>query len=90
MKRYNIETAHQYIAVNIEDDLTTVSLLDFETGVTAKAHALRFFGDKYDESIGINVAYNRALGRLARKNEKYFIRLTEPVERWNDAATTSR
>ena len=78
-KRYSYLDENYFVAIQLRDDLTTVEIRSNITGLSAKAHALRFHGDAYNEDIGINVAHARAVSRLARKNEKYFIRQTEPA-----------
>jgi len=78
-RRYVIDNDDWYLEFLLRDDLTTVEVQDNHTGIVARAHALRFSQDKYDESIGMHVAYSRALQRLARKNEKHYIKQTVPV-----------
>lgn len=79
MARYLTVTNESYaVDISLDDDLTTVEILDFNTGLRGRAHALRYREDKYNETIGISVASSRALARLARKNEKYYISQTQP------------
>lgn len=78
-RNYTFDDHNKYVDVIIKDDLTTVNILDWATGLNAHGNALRFSGDEYDENIGINVAYARALSRLSRKSERYWIRQTTPV-----------
>lgn len=74
---YTVATDEQNVAVYIEDALTTVAIYDYITGLGARAHALWFREDTYDENIGVQVAYSRAVARLARKQEKYWIKQTQ-------------
>jgi len=81
MSRWNTYNNDQFfIDVDFQDDLTTVKIVDRITGNHATAHARRFIGDAYDEKIGHKLAMARAIERLARKNQKYWIKQTKPVE----------
>ncbi len=75
---YTIADDKSVVDIALVDDLTTVSIVDASTHLSATAHALRYAQDAYDENIGIQVALSRAVSRLARKNEKYWIRQTRP------------
>jgi hypothetical protein len=60
------------IEATYDEDVTKVTVISGLTGLKASAYAVRMPEDLYDESVGYNVAYYRALGRLSRKLEKFW------------------
>jgi len=48
-------------------DVTKVDLYHLETGIHARGNAKRYHTDVYDNSIGENIAYFRALSRIGQK-----------------------
>lgn len=62
--------------VSYDGDLTVVNINDLSTGIHARGSALRNLDDDYNENIGLNLAHSRAIQRLERKLERYWIRQT--------------
>jgi len=55
-------------------DLTTTSIYDTLNDISATGHSKRHPEDDYNELIAEGLATARALGRYARKMERFFIR----------------
>jgi hypothetical protein len=64
-------------AVSWNGGLTTVWVMDHNTGNQAVGHAKHDPEDSYSPEIGHRLALARALTRLYRKNEKTYVRLTK-------------
>lgn len=73
---HTISTADSLIETAYDGDLTKVTIFDWVTNQRAAGYALRNGEDRYNSTIGRHIALNRALARLARKNEKYWVRET--------------
>lgn len=65
------------VDVTISDPLISVKITSFEFGVSATGAAKRAYPDEFNFTLGRDLAFARALGRLARKIEKQIIRATE-------------
>lgn len=62
-----------HITYVVDQPLITVEIMNIQTGFKAKGHAKCDPTDRWNENFGVNLAYARALNRLTKKLERYYV-----------------
>ena len=60
----------------IDQPFVSVEIMNLLTGLRAKGHAKCDPTDKWNRELGAQLAYVRALGRVARKMERHYIKVS--------------
>jgi hypothetical protein len=72
----NMVTDSDEIDFVIDQPLVSVEIMNLRTGLRAKGHSKCDPTDRWNKELGTQLAYVRALGRVARKVERYYIKLS--------------
>jgi hypothetical protein len=57
----------------VDQPLVTVHLTNKRTGITATGHAKCDDSDIWDQGFGLDLAYIRAMARVSKKLEKFYV-----------------
>lgn len=74
MFEYETKTNGTYhVATKYSGDLTHVDVTHLPSGIHARGNSKKYAGDTYSKGVGYNLAYYRALERLAHKVTRHLI-----------------